>query len=155
MKSSFIAAAGVALLAAATAVPVGAHHSFAAEYDSTKSIKVTGEVVRLEWTNPHARVVVDGPDENGVKKEWDFELGPPTTLMRRGWNRNSLKPGTVMPWKGSDRRTNRPRQRADSKARWTVGVRGFVLRHPSPRQPVSCFPFAVPGSSCSRVSRAR
>lgn len=100
MKSSFIAAAGVALLAAATAVPVGAHHSFAAEYDSTKSIKVTGEVVRLEWTNPHARVVVDGPDENGVKKEWDFELGPPTTLMRRGWNRNSLKPGTVITVEG-------------------------------------------------------
>jgi hypothetical protein len=100
MKSSFIAAAGVALLAAATAVPVGAHHSFAAEYDSTKSIKVTGEVVRLEWTNPHARVVVDGPDENGVKKEWDFELGPPTTRMRRGWNRNSLKPGTVITVEG-------------------------------------------------------
>ena len=77
-----------------------AHHSFAAEYDSTKSIKVTGEVVRLEWTNPHARVVVDGPDENGVKKEWDFELGPPTTLMRRGWNRNSLKPGTVITVEG-------------------------------------------------------
>jgi hypothetical protein len=90
----------VVLLAAATAVPVGAHHSFAAEYDSTKSIKVTGEVVRLEWTNPHARVVVDGPDENGVKKEWDFELGPPTTLMRRGWNRNSLKPGTVITVEG-------------------------------------------------------
>jgi hypothetical protein len=100
MKSSFIAAAGVALLVAATSVPVGAHHSFAAEYDSTKSIKVTGEVVRLEWTNPHARVVVDGPDENGVKKEWDFELGPPTTLMRRGWNRNSLKPGTVITVEG-------------------------------------------------------
>lgn len=100
MKSSFITAAGVALLAAATAVPVGAHHSFAAEYDSTKSIKVTGEVVRLEWTNPHARVVVDGPDENGVKKEWDFELGPPTTLMRRGWNRNSLKPGTIITVEG-------------------------------------------------------
>ena len=102
MKFSAMAsvAAGVALLAAASAVPVGAHHSFAAEYDSTKSIKVTGEVVRLEWTNPHARVVVDGPDENGVKKEWDFELGPPTTLMRRGWNRNSLKPGTVITVEG-------------------------------------------------------
>jgi len=97
---SIAVAAGVALLAAASAVPVGAHHSFAAEYDSSKTIKVTGEVVRLEWTNPHARVVVAGPDENGVKKEWDFELGPPTTLMRRGWNRNSLKPGNVITVEG-------------------------------------------------------
>jgi len=93
-------AAAVALFGAAFAVPVGAHHSFAAEYDSSKSITVTGEVVRLEWTNPHARVVVDGKDENGVKKEWDFELGPPTTLMRRGWNRNSLKPGNVITVEG-------------------------------------------------------
>src|SRR5262249_12349833 len=57
-----LTAAAVALLGAVSVVPVGAHHSFAAEYDSSKSIKVTGEVVRLEWTNPHARVVVDGKD---------------------------------------------------------------------------------------------
>ena len=101
MKSSSIAAAaGIAFFIAASAVPVTAHHSFAAEYDSTKTIKVTGEVVRLEWTNPHARVVVNGPDENGVKKDWDFELGPPTTLMRRGWNRNSLKPGNTITVEG-------------------------------------------------------
>jgi hypothetical protein len=100
LRSAAAAVAGAALLAAASAVSLSAHHSFAAEYDSSKSIKVTGEVVRLEWTNPHARVVVDGPDENGVKKEWDFELGPPTTLMRRGWNRNSLKPGNVITVEG-------------------------------------------------------
>jgi len=101
MKSSVIvASAAAAVLVAAATVSVAAHHSFAAEYDSTKAIKVTGEVVRLEWTNPHARVVVNGPDENGVKKDWDFELGPPTTLMRRGWNRNSLKPGNVITVEG-------------------------------------------------------
>jgi hypothetical protein len=102
MKSSAIAAfaAGVVLLAAAGTVTVAAHHSFAAEYDSSKSITVTGEVIRLEWTNPHARVVVSGKDENGVNKNWDFELGPPTTLMRRGWNRNSLKPGNVITVEG-------------------------------------------------------
>jgi hypothetical protein len=99
-SSSFAALAGAVLLAGAAVAPAAAHHSFAAEYDSSKSITVTGEVVRLEWTNPHARVVVDGPDEKGVKKEWDFELGPPTTLMRRGWNRNSLKPGNVITVEG-------------------------------------------------------
>ena len=102
MKSRSITAlaAGFALVAGISTVPVAAHHSFAAEYDSSKSITVTGEVIRLEWTNPHARVVVSGKDENGVNKEWDFELGPPTTLMRRGWNRNSLKPGNVITVEG-------------------------------------------------------
>ena len=99
MKSRSLAALA-AVCALAAAAPVAAHHSFAAEYDSTKAITVTGEVVRLEWTNPHARVVVNGPDEKGVKKDWDFELGPPTTLMRRGWNRNSLKPGNVITVEG-------------------------------------------------------
>lgn len=100
MKLRSIAASAAALALVAAAAPVSAHHSFAAEYDSSKSITVTGEVVRLEWTNPHARVVVSGKDENGVNKEWDFELGPPTTLMRRGWNRNSLKPGNVITVEG-------------------------------------------------------
>ena len=99
MKSSCVVFT-VALASLVLATPAIAHHSFAAEYDSTKSITVTGEVVRLEWTNPHARVVVNGPDEKGVKKDWDFELGPPTTLMRRGWNRNSLKPGNVITVEG-------------------------------------------------------
>jgi hypothetical protein len=103
MKSNAIAALAVAVTAftiVTFVAPAAAHHSFAAEYDSSKAITVTGEVVRLEWTNPHARVVVDGKDEKGVKKEWDFELGPPTTLMRRGWNRNSLKPGNTITVEG-------------------------------------------------------
>jgi len=102
MKSNPIAALAAAgtIVMLVAAMPVAAHHSFAAEYDSSKTITVSGEVVRLEWTNPHARVVVDGKDEKGVKKEWDFELGPPTTLMRRGWNRNSLKPGTMITVEG-------------------------------------------------------
>jgi len=70
-----------------------AHHSFAAEYDSNKPITVKGAVTKLEWTNPHARVQIEAKDESGKVVSWDFELGPPTTLMRRGWNRNSLKPG--------------------------------------------------------------
>jgi DNA/RNA endonuclease YhcR with UshA esterase domain len=87
--------AGLALLSV-MAAPVAAHHSFAAEYDATKGITVTGEVERVEWTNPHARVVVSGKDETGKMARWDFELGPPTPLMRNGWTRNSLKPGTTV-----------------------------------------------------------
>ena len=87
----FVVAAGVALIAAA--VPNYAHHSFAAEFDRSKTITVTGSVTKLEWTNPHARVYVDGKDETGKQQVWDFELGPPNGLMRNGWNRNSLQPG--------------------------------------------------------------
>jgi hypothetical protein len=97
VRSMCALAAGVGLMAAgASTATVSAHHSFAAEYDQNKTITVTGEVIRLEWTNPHARVAVDAKDESGKIVHWDFELGPPTALMRRGWNRNSLKPGTIV-----------------------------------------------------------
>jgi hypothetical protein len=72
---------------------VTAHHSFDAEYDRNKPITVSGTVTKLEWTNPHARIYVDVKDETGKIVNWDFELGPPNGLMRRGWNRNSLKNG--------------------------------------------------------------
>ena len=90
-QTLFAAAAGVALMV--TTVPVAGHHSFAAEFDRDKTITVTGSVTKLEWTNPHARVFVDGKDETGKQQVWDFELGPPNGLMRNGWNRNSLKAG--------------------------------------------------------------
>src|SRR5580765_386666 len=93
-RSTFVLATVFA--SAVAAVPVAAHHSFAAEYDQNKPITVTGEVIRLEWTNPHARVAIDQKAEGGKIVHWDFELGPPTALMRRGWSRNSLKPGTIV-----------------------------------------------------------
>jgi len=74
-------------------IPGQAHHSFAAEYDRDRTIMVTGTVDRLEWTNPHARLFVNGKDETGKTQLWDFELGPPNGLMRNGWSRNSLKNG--------------------------------------------------------------
>lgn len=78
-----------------------AHHSFSAEFTRDLPIEVTGAVTRVEWTNPHARFYVEAED-NGQRVEWDFELTTPNILMRRGWTRNSLKPGdtvTVTGWR--------------------------------------------------------
>ena len=90
-RSRLLALTGTLLLAGT--LTTQAHHSFAAEFDRDKTITVTGTVQRLEWTNPHARLIVEGADETGKKQVWDFELGPPNGLMRNGWSRNSLKAG--------------------------------------------------------------
>lgn len=74
-----------------------AHHSFAAEFDRDKPVKLTGTITKVEWTNPHARIYIDVKDEaTGEVVNWDFELGPPNGLMRQGWNRNSLRQGHVV-----------------------------------------------------------
>jgi len=90
MRSTVLLAGGVLALAAA---PAFAHHSFAAEYDSTKPVTLQGAVTKMEWSNPHARFYVDVRDPAGTVSNWEFELASPNGLMRRGWNRNSLKPG--------------------------------------------------------------
>lgn len=84
----------VLLLAVATAY---AHHSFDAEFDGKKPVKVTGKVVKVEWTNPHIWLYVDGKDEiSGRAAVWGFSAGPPATLMRRGIKKDFLKVGDIV-----------------------------------------------------------
>ena len=100
-----LAVASLACVLAA-AVPVMAHHSFAAEYDSTKPVKVTGVVTRVERTNPHAYIYVDVTEKNGAVTNWGFEMGPPHMLQRAGWKKNSLALGesvVVEGWMARDR----------------------------------------------------
>jgi hypothetical protein len=88
----FYSAFLIATLFTATA-GLSAHHSFAAEYDGTKPMTVTGTVTKVEWTNPHARIYVDVKDDKGNVTNWNFELGGPLQLNRLGWKRDSVKAG--------------------------------------------------------------
>jgi hypothetical protein len=90
-KLAFVLA-GTGLLLNATKLP--AHHSFAAEFDARRPIKLRGIVTKMEWINPHAWIHIDvkGPDGNVVT--WMVEAGSPNSLVRRGFTKNSLAPGT-------------------------------------------------------------
>ena len=90
INSSLSLAAGMGLM---LAVPVFAHHSFAAQYDRDKPVTLVGPVTKIDWINPHARFFVDVKDANGKVVNWEVELAAPAMLMRRGWTRNSLKLG--------------------------------------------------------------
>ena len=90
----FSVVAGAALLVTAAAVPVVAHHSFAAEFDAKRPVKLRGTVTKMEWINPHSWIHIDVKTPDGKVEKWMVEGGAPNALLRRGWNRNSLLPGT-------------------------------------------------------------
>jgi hypothetical protein len=85
----------------AAAAPGYAHHSFAAEFDAGKPIKLAGTVTKVEWTNPHAWIYIDVMDDSGKVANWGWELGSPTSLVRLGWTRNLLSVGTSVTFEGS------------------------------------------------------
>lgn len=89
--SSFV---GVSWLLAS--VTASAHHSFAAEFDISRSLSFTGAVTRIEWTNPHAWIFMNVDDEQQNTQAWAVELLGINNLMRRGLTRDKLKPGDVI-----------------------------------------------------------
>jgi hypothetical protein len=89
---SVFAAFGLACLA----LPALAHHSFAAEYDSNKPVKLTGIVTKVEWMNPHIYYYVDVKAEDGKVVNYAVEGGTPGSLYRQGWRKDSLRVGDTV-----------------------------------------------------------
>jgi hypothetical protein len=108
MRTSFavcLAACGVIL----AAVPVVGHHSFAAEFDASKPIKLRGSVTKVEWMNPHAYFYIDVTEPDDKVTNWALEMGSPNGLMREGWSRNTLKIGDIVTVEGSRAKDGRPK----------------------------------------------
>ena len=84
------------LLVAAAAGRVAAHHSFAAEFDASKAIRVIGTLAKVEWTNPHTYFYIDVKEDNGTVVRWACESGAPGALSRRGFKRSLLKLGDTL-----------------------------------------------------------
>ena len=95
---------GVALLSSVSLI---AHHSAAADYDESKVVKFTGTVNRVEWTNPHARFVIDVVNPDKTVASWSFELASPNSLTRAGWGKRTLTAGDVIAVTGSPARSGK------------------------------------------------
>jgi hypothetical protein len=95
MRTKILMGVAMASLFAA-AVPVWAHHSFAAEFDINKPVKLEGTVTSMEWINPHSWIHLDVKGTDGKTVNWMVEGGSPNILLRRGFTKKSLEPGTVI-----------------------------------------------------------
>jgi hypothetical protein len=92
MKSVILTIAAVLLAGSTTS----AHHSFAAEYDAQKPIELKGEVLRIDFVNPHGWLYMSVKERNGKAVTWNVEMGSPNSLIRRGFNKNTIPKGTVV-----------------------------------------------------------
>jgi hypothetical protein len=94
MKNTFAGFTVLVVLTAGARLP--AHHSFAATFDASKAIRLTGTIAKVEWTNPHSYFYIDVKDESGNVETWIGEAGAPGALTRRGFKRGDLKLGDTV-----------------------------------------------------------
>jgi hypothetical protein len=93
-KPKFLVFLAVATLA--VVIPAHAHHSFAAEYDGSRAIRLTGTITKIEWTNPHSYFFIDVKDDKGNIANWGCEGAGPGALTRRGWKKGDVKIGDTL-----------------------------------------------------------
>jgi Family of unknown function (DUF6152) len=122
----------LAVVAAAIGVlcvvrPIVGHHSFSAEFDSTKPFKFTGKVTKIEWMNPHTFFYIDVTDEQTkAVTNWSMEMGSPNILMRQGWTRNTMKIGDVVIVEGSKAKDGTPTGNARTVILASTGKKLFA-----------------------------
>ena len=96
MRLRILSVTAASALFAVVAIPALAHHSFAAEFDVTRPVRLSGVVQRMEFSNPHSWIYIEVTTVDGDVQEWAIEGAAPNALLRRGWNRNSLPAGTAI-----------------------------------------------------------
>ena len=122
----------VALIIASLSIPAVAHHSFAAEYDQKKHVKLTGKLTNMKWANPHAWIYIDVVTD-GKTVNWALEMQGANGLLRNGWRKDYLKVGTVLLAEGSQARNGAPVANISSVT-FTDGKRLFSGSPDAPQQ---------------------
>jgi len=109
------------------AMPALAHHSFAARYDESNLITLTGKVTKVTWKNPHVIIHMDVTGDDGQVADWQMEMGSPNGLMQQGWKLDSLKPGDQVTVSGFPAKDG---SRAANARKVVIGAQGKAYTAP-------------------------